>query len=194
MTSRRRPILLLLALVATLVAAGVSCKGEDEESAARPEAAAAKPPAVQPKPQKPGPGKKQGPGTLREQFAREIELPDGYPEDAPQYPGAKINAFTWKQGRIGATFSTGDTPEKVTSYVKQQLGSNGWESTLEDVEFESGVILAATKPVTLRKGKNAGKSSQVKFDTEAGALEGAKARVHDLLAAHPLYPELELAT
>jgi hypothetical protein len=146
MTSRRQPILLLLALVATLVAAGVSCKGEDEESTARPEAAAAKPPAVRPKPQKPGPGEKRGPGTLREQFAREVELPDGYPEDAPRYPGAKINASAWQQGRVAATFSTGDTPEKVTSYVKQQLGSNGWESTPEVVEFESGIVLAATKP------------------------------------------------
>jgi hypothetical protein len=89
---------------------------------------------------------KQGLGTVREQLAREVELPEGYPEDAPQYPGAKINAFKWKQGRVSATFSTKDTPEKVTSYVKQQLGSNGWESTPEVVEFESGVILVAAKP------------------------------------------------
>ncbi len=60
--------------------------------------------------------------------------------------GAKVNASAWRKGRVAATFSTKDTPEKVTSYVKQQLGSNGWETTSEEVEFESGVVLAATKP------------------------------------------------
>ena len=53
-------------------------------------------------------------------------------------------------------------------------------------------VLAATKPRTLTKGKNAGKPSQVKFDTEAQATEGAKTRVADLLARHRLYPGIEL--
>ena len=97
----------------------------------------AQPPKIQP-------GTRQGPGTVREQLAREVELPDGYPEDAPRYPGAKINASAWRQGRVAATFSTKDTPDKVTSYVKQQLASNGWES-IPETEFESGIVLGAAK-------------------------------------------------
>ena len=146
MTSRRRPILLILTLAATLVAAGVSCRGEEEASDAKPDTSSAQPPAIQPESQPQIPGEKRGPGTLREQFAHEIELPDGYPEDAPRYPGSKVNASAWRGGRVAATFSTKDSPEKVASYVKQQLGSNGWESTPEVVEFESGIVLTASKP------------------------------------------------
>ncbi len=146
MTSRRRPILLLLTLVATLVAAGVSCRGEDEATDAKPEASSAQPPPIQPRSQPQKPGERRGPGTLREQFAREIELPDGYPEDAPHYPGSKVNASAWRGGRVAATFSTKDTPEKVASYVRQQLGANGWESDSEVIEFESGIVLTASKP------------------------------------------------
>jgi hypothetical protein len=136
---------LLLTLMASLVAAGVSCKGEDEPAAAKVEAPSTQPPVIPPGIQPRKPGQKQGPGTVREQFAREVELPEDYPEDAPRYPGAKVNASAWRQGRVAATFSTKDTPDKVTSYVKQQLGSNGWQSTPE-TEFESGVLLTATKP------------------------------------------------
>jgi len=53
-------------------------------------------------------------------------------------------------------------------------------------------VLAVTKPVTLTKGKNAGKNSQVKFQTDDKVLESARARVHDLIAKHPLYPGIEL--
>jgi hypothetical protein len=131
--------------MACLVAAGVSCKGEDEPAAAKVKAPSAQPPVIPPGSQLRKPGQKQGPGTVREQFAREVELPEDYPEDAPRYPGAKVNASAWRQGRVAATFSTKDTPDKVTSYVKQQLGSNGWQTTPE-TEFESGVLLTATKP------------------------------------------------
>jgi hypothetical protein len=130
-----------------LVAAGVSCRGEDEVSDAKPEASSAQPPAIQPESQPGQPGEQRGPGTIREQLAREVELPDGYPEDAPRYPGAKINAKAYRQGKVAATFSTKDTPEKVTSYVKQQLGSNGWEiNPAAEEEFESGIVVYATKP------------------------------------------------
>ncbi|MGD8863082.1 MAG: glycine hydroxymethyltransferase [Myxococcales bacterium] len=53
-------------------------------------------------------------------------------------------------------------------------------------------ILSNTTPATVTKGKNAGKPSQVKFDTEAKVVEAAKSRVHDLLDKHPLYPGIEL--
>ncbi len=49
-------------------------------------------------------------------------------------------------------------------------------------------VLAATRAGT----KSDGTASQVKFETAPATLASAKARVRDLLARHPLYPQLEL--
>jgi glycine hydroxymethyltransferase len=43
-----------------------------------------------------------------------------------------------------------------------------------------------------RAGRNGDQASQVRFETQAGAAQRAKARVAELLARHRLYPELDL--
>jgi glycine hydroxymethyltransferase len=49
-------------------------------------------------------------------------------------------------------------------------------------------VLAATRPAN----KNDGQPSQVKYETDAKALEAARKRVAELIARYPLYPGLEL--
>jgi len=53
-------------------------------------------------------------------------------------------------------------------------------------------ILANTTPATVRKGKNAGKPSKVKYELDAAVVEEARGRVKGLLDRYALYPELDL--
>jgi glycine hydroxymethyltransferase len=53
-------------------------------------------------------------------------------------------------------------------------------------------VLSATSTAKIESGKNAGQTSQVKFTTDAKVVERAQARVRELLARYPLYPEIEL--
>ena len=144
-------MLLLVLLVATGIGVGVGCRGEDEATDAKPEASSVQPPEIQPG-KSPGKSPRMGhPGTLREQLGSEVDLPDGYPDDAPRYPGAKVNASSGAPGQgVAATFSTKDPVDKVTSYLRQDLASNGWES-LPDDEFPTGVFVHAAKPAEGRK-------------------------------------------
>jgi glycine hydroxymethyltransferase len=53
-------------------------------------------------------------------------------------------------------------------------------------------VLHATSPGVVASGPNRGKPSQVRFRLDEATAGGARARVADLLARHPLYPEIEL--
>ena len=52
-------------------------------------------------------------------------------------------------------------------------------------------VLKGTKPRTLTSGKNAGKLSKVKWDTDSAVQQEVRRAVQDLLAQFPLYPELD---
>ncbi len=53
-------------------------------------------------------------------------------------------------------------------------------------------VLAATQPTTVTKGEQKGTLSRARYRIEPGIAEEADRRVRDLLAPHPLYPELDL--
>ena len=53
-------------------------------------------------------------------------------------------------------------------------------------------VLSATKPRAITRGRLAGQLSKARAITDAETIEAARARVADLLAAFPLYPELDL--
>lgn len=53
-------------------------------------------------------------------------------------------------------------------------------------------VLAATKPRTITKGRQAGQPSKARATTDAGVIAAARRRVADLLDGFPLYPELDL--
>lgn len=61
------------------------------------------------------------------------KLPGGFPSDFPAYPGAKIvSSFTANtDGKDGMSvvWETGDAVEKVASFYKTNLVSNGWKTT-----------------------------------------------------------------
>jgi glycine hydroxymethyltransferase len=53
-------------------------------------------------------------------------------------------------------------------------------------------VLGATEPGTIATGPNRGKPSLVQFELDPAIAEEARARAADLLARHPLYPEIDL--
>jgi glycine hydroxymethyltransferase len=54
------------------------------------------------------------------------------------------------------------------------------------------LVLFNTRPVRIKKGRHAGKSSKARSRTRPEALEEARAEVVDLLNRYPAYPELDL--
>jgi glycine hydroxymethyltransferase len=84
----------------------------------------------------------------------------------------------------GAWYTSGlrlGTPAMTT------LGMGGAE--MQEIAGIVHSVLAATRAAS----KKDGSPSLVNFETEQKALSAARARVKDLLARHPLYPELDLA-
>jgi hypothetical protein len=73
-----------------------------------------------------------------------VDLPDYYPEDAPVYSGSTTNSVGWQSGRVSAVFTTGDTPEEVSSKLQESLRSNGWQDIVE-AEMVNGVVVQAAK-------------------------------------------------
>ncbi|MGH9249368.1 MAG: glycine hydroxymethyltransferase, partial [Acidimicrobiales bacterium] len=53
-------------------------------------------------------------------------------------------------------------------------------------------VLHATSAGVVASGPNKGKSSRVEFRLEEAVADAGRSRVTDLLARHPLYPEIEL--
>ena len=58
---------------------------------------------------------------------------------------------------------------------------------------EIASILHSVLAATTSARKKDGQPSQVHFETDAKVLQAARSRVKDLLARHPLYPQIELA-
>lgn len=53
-------------------------------------------------------------------------------------------------------------------------------------------VLTSTQPKVIQQGAKAGQKSLANYTLDAGAAADVRARVKALLAAHPLYPELDL--
>jgi glycine hydroxymethyltransferase len=53
-------------------------------------------------------------------------------------------------------------------------------------------VLHATSAGVVASGPNRGKPSLVQFELDTAVAEAARTRVADLLARHPLYPEIDL--
>jgi hypothetical protein len=53
-------------------------------------------------------------------------------------------------------------------------------------------VLTATAAGVVASGPNQGKPSLVQFRVDGAVASTARARVADLLARHPLYPEIQL--
>ncbi|EKD49482.1 MAG: hypothetical protein ACD_63C00126G0001 [uncultured bacterium] len=64
------------------------------------------------------------------------EIPANFPSDLPLYPGATAS-YTFvgsgnEEGSASATLETSDSMDKVSSWYKQNIESNGWSITRTD--------------------------------------------------------------
>ena len=116
---------------------GCSDSEEPSQTAAMTETQKAAPPKVVakvPKQMIPAKGPRK---TLKEQLDTEVDIPEGYPADAPVYPNAKTNTAKIQNGRMTAVFSTPDGPDQVTGFAETYLSGNGW-SDVQRAEFPGG--------------------------------------------------------
>ena len=65
-------------------------------------------------------------------------------------------------------------------------------SEMTEIASIMASVLSATTPRTITKGRLAGQLSKARATSDAETVETARARVHDLLSAYPLYPDLDL--
>jgi glycine hydroxymethyltransferase len=101
--------------------------------------------------------------------------------------GITLNKNTLPFDKNGAWFSSGlrvGTPAVTT------LGMG--EAEMKEIAAILKLIIASTKPATIQSGRNAGKPSRAKADTDPKAADEAARRVQALLEQYPVYPELDL--
>ena len=73
----------------------------------------------------------------------DVALPEGFPDDVPLYPGAKIIvALTVPGGGVMASFETADAPKKILDFYRRELPTKGWEVGQENsrgptIQFQS---------------------------------------------------------
>ncbi len=65
-----------------------------------------------------------------------VEIPDGFPDDMPLYPGATVKVASESAGMILVSLETADSSKQVWDYYKKELGDKGWQilSTLNAPE------------------------------------------------------------
>jgi len=83
------------------------------------------------------------------QVGESVKLPDGFPSAMPIYPGANLNAASKSNNSdYAVTATTSDSVDKVVSYYKTQLASNGWtidsSTDSSDATGKGTVIVAST--------------------------------------------------
>ena len=66
------------------------------------------------------------------------------------------------------------------------------ETEMAEIASIMASVLSATTPRPITRGRLAGQLSKARATSDAATVETARARVHDLLSAFPLYPDLDL--
>jgi hypothetical protein len=56
----------------------------------------------------------------------ELALPDGFPADVPQYPGASLTWANSDESGFLISGRTADEPDAVTEYFRREFESQGW--------------------------------------------------------------------
>ena len=78
-------------------------------------------------------GEKEGVGAISGQFGENAEIPDGFPEDVPIYPGSKVIGGMVAGAGGMVTLQTGDDAEKVAAFYREKLVNEGWNLVPEMV-------------------------------------------------------------
>jgi hypothetical protein len=89
-------------------------------------------------------GEKEGVGAISGQFGENAEIPNGFPEDVPIYPGADVIGGMAAGGGGMVTLQTGDDPEKVAAFYRENLVKEGW-SLATEMDLGGQRVLAAEK-------------------------------------------------
>jgi len=89
-------------------------------------------------------GEKEGVGAISGQFGENAEIPDGFPEDVPIYPDAKVVGSMLAGGGGMVTLQTGDDPGEVTAFYRENLVKEGW-SIASEMDLGGQHLLAVEK-------------------------------------------------
>jgi hypothetical protein len=71
-------------------------------------------------------GEEEGVGTFSGQFGENARIPDGFPEDVPVYPDARVMGGMAAGGGGMVTLQTEDDPEEVVDFYREKLVEEGW--------------------------------------------------------------------
>lgn len=119
----------LLGLSCALAVGLLACGAETETPEQPAETPAAAGPTA-PEPKVPPP-----------QAFQRVVLPEEFPQDLPQYPGAVLSdARRDPGGGMFVTYNTPDAPEKVAAFYRDFLESGGWR-----IETERRMLIFASK-------------------------------------------------
>jgi len=83
-------------------------------------------------------------GEISAQLGEEAKIPDSFPKDVPPYPGASVIVGMVAAGVGMLTLQTGDDPEKVTAFYRENLEEEGWRLSPE-MELQGQRVLAFEK-------------------------------------------------
>ena len=75
---------------------------------------------------------------------KEVPLPEGFPSDAPTYPGAKVVQSMKFPNGMTVMFQTADPTDKVSAFYKEKLKANGWE-VKSTIDMPQGTMLVGSK-------------------------------------------------
>jgi hypothetical protein len=71
-------------------------------------------------------GEEEEIGAISGQFGENARIPDGFPEDVPVYPDARVvGGMVAGEGGM-LTLQTDDDPEEVADFYRENLAEEGW--------------------------------------------------------------------
>jgi hypothetical protein len=71
-------------------------------------------------------GEEEGVGAFSGQFGENARIPDGFPEDVPVYPDAKVMGGMAAGGGGMVTLQSEDDPDEVVDFYREKLVEEGW--------------------------------------------------------------------
>ena len=89
-------------------------------------------------------GEQEGVGAISGQFGENAEVAEGFPEDLPLYPGAKLlgSMLAGEGGMI--TLQSGDEPAEIADFYRENLVEQGWTLSAE-MDLGGQQVLAVEK-------------------------------------------------
>jgi hypothetical protein len=125
--------------IAVALGLALACGGEQTEPAApAAEQAPGQAPAAAPQ----APAAPAQPAAVDEVWS--ATLPESYPEDVPQYPGAEVaRAKLAPDGALTVRWTSADTPDKVGTYFSDAFAGQGWST--QKIDASDGVLVFADK-------------------------------------------------